>query len=123
MFQYEALVNRVVDGDTLEMQIDLGFGVKIDQMVRLAHLNTPDELSYGVNGVIDPAKDFIMSKIPPGSVCIVNISRKEKWGRWLAEIYYLPGSISRVDIVAQGRQLNKELIDAGLAVAYEGGKK
>lgn len=123
MFQYEAQVKRVVDGDTLEMLIDLGFGVKISQMVRMAHINTPDVLKSDAHGIIDPAKDFIYSRIPPGAVCVVNISRKEKWGRWLAEVYYLPGSVSRDEIARQGRQLNREMIDAGLAVAYEGGKK
>lgn len=123
MFQYEAQIKRVVDGDTLEMDIDLGFGVKIAQVVRMAHINAPDELKYSLHGIIDPAKDFIFSKIPPGSVCVVNISRKEKWGRWLAEIYYLPGSISRDEIATQGRQLNQEMITAGLVKPYEGGKK
>lgn len=123
MFQYEATVTRVIDGDTLELMIDLGFEVHCRATVRLAHVNTPDNLTYGLNGIEDPAKDFIMSKIPPGAVCVVNISRKEKYGRWLAEVYYLPGSIERSEIATQGRQLNQELITAGLAVAYEGGRK
>ena len=123
MFQYEAQVKRVVDGDTLELRIDLGFGVWIDQLVRMAHINAPDKVEWSLTGVVDPAKDFIISKIPPGAVCVVNISRKEKWGRWLADIYYLPGSIAREEIATQGRHLNQELITAGLVSAYEGGKK
>lgn len=123
MFQYEAQVKRIIDGDTLDLMIDLGFNVHALATVRLAHVNTPEMVTYTLEGIKDPARDFIMSKIPPGAVCVVNISRKEKYGRWLAEIYYLPGSISRNEIAAQGRQLNQELISAGLAVAYEGGKK
>lgn len=123
MFQYEAQVKRVVDGDTLELKIDLGFGVWIDQLVRMAHINAPDELKSNARGIVDPAKEFIMSKVPPGAVCVVNISRKEKWGRWLAEVYYLPGSIVRDEIARQGRQLNQEMITAGLVQPYEGGKK
>lgn len=123
MFQYEAQVKRVVDGDTLELNIDLGFGVGIDQIVRLAHINAPDSVQWSLSGIEDPAKDFIISKIPPGAVCVVNISRKEKWGRWLAEILYLPGSISREEIAMQGRQLNQEMITAGLVTPYEGGRK
>jgi micrococcal nuclease len=123
MFQYEAKVIRVIDGDTLEFMIDLGFNVHTLATVRLAHVNTPETVEYSLEGLKDPAKDFIMSKIPPGAVCVVNISRKEKYGRWLAEVYYLPGSIERSEIAMQGRQLNEELITAGLAVAYEGGRK
>lgn len=123
MFQYQAEVLRVIDGDTLELMIDLGFNVHVRELVRLAHINTPDELKYGLNGVEDPAKDFIMQRCPPGAVCIVNISRREKYGRWLADIYYLRGSIERSDITTKGTNLNQELISSGLAQPYEGGKK
>lgn len=123
MFQYEATVIRIVDGDTLWLRVDLGFKIRVDVDVRLAHINTPEKLNYGISGVIDPAMLYINNCIPPGSTCVVEISRAEKWGRWLGTIRYLKGSTSRDDILRSGTVLNDELVKNGLARSYEGGKK
>lgn len=123
MFQYEAKIIRVIDGDTMELFMDLGFSTHLKTLVRLAHINTPDTLNMGAKGIQDPARDFILQHCPPGSICVVDISRKEKYGRWLADVFYLLGSISRDEILLNGKNLNRELIAAGLAIAYEGGKK
>lgn len=42
MYEYNAVVNRVVDGDTLDMTIDLGFGIKRDERIRLWGIDTPE---------------------------------------------------------------------------------
>jgi micrococcal nuclease len=42
MFQYRATVERVVDGDTLDVLIDLGFDVHVAQRIRLWGINTPE---------------------------------------------------------------------------------
>lgn len=123
MFQYEAKVLRVVDGDTLHLVIDLGFHVAIDATVRLARINTPETLEYTVKGLNDPAKDYILSNCPPGSVCVVEISRAEKYGRWLAELLFQPGVIDRIEILKNPRVLNDELVRNGFAKLYDGGKK
>lgn len=123
MFQYEAKIIRIVDGDTLSLDLDLGFHIHVEQVVRLAHINTPETVNYKSTGIDDPAKDFIMQHCPPGSVCVANITRQEKYGRWLAELYFCPGEIDRMKILAASQLLNDELVKAGLAVHYEGGKK
>lgn len=123
MFQYEARVLRIIDGDTLKLDIDLGFSVRTNQTVRLAHINTPETINYTAKGLVDPAAAFIAERVPPGTSCIVEISRQEKYGRWLATIIYLPGEMDRVKILADPHVLNDELVRDGLAVHYEGGKK
>jgi micrococcal nuclease len=123
MFQYEAQIKRIIDGDTLVLDLDLGFCVHIEETVRLARINTPETVNYGASGIVDPAKNFIMQNCPPGSMCVASISRKEKYGRWLADIYYLPGVSDRVAIMRAPRVLNDDLVRAGLAVSYDGGKK
>jgi len=123
MFQYEAMVMRIVDGDTIWLDVDLGFKVRMQVDVRLAHIDTPELVNYGLKGVSSPAIEYVNQCVPPGAVCVVNIIRAEKYGRWLAEIYYKPGSVDRDEILRSGTNLNDELVKKGFAKAYEGGKK
>ena len=41
MYHYKAILNRIIDGDTIDVMIDLGFGIQIKQRVRLHGINTP----------------------------------------------------------------------------------
>lgn len=123
MFQYEAKIKRIVDGDTLILDVDLGFKIHTEIDVRLARIDTPEILNYTAKGIDDPAKLFIMQNLPPGSVCVVGISRAEKYGRWLAEVYFQPGESDRMKILQNPRVLNDELVRNGFAKLYDGGKK
>jgi len=123
MFQYEARIIRIKDGDTLTVDVDLGFHIHHEIDVRLARIDTPEIVNYGLNGVQDPAAAYVMQCCPPGSVCIVNISRAEKYGRWLAEILFQPGVTDRWKILESPRVLNDELVRGGFAKLYDGGKK
>lgn len=123
MFQYEAEILEVVDGDTLKVRIDLGFHVYIEETIRLARINTPETVQYKAQGIFDPAKVFILEHAPIGSVCVVQITRTEKYGRWLAELFYKPGERDRLKILADPHVLNDDLVRAGLARPYAGGRK
>lgn len=123
MFQYEAEVLEVLDGDTIKVRIDLGFHVFTEQTVRLARINTPETVKYKIGGIYDPAKVFFLERCPIGSVCVLYVTRVEKYGRWLADVLYLPGERNREKIIAGGRVLNDELVAAGLAKPYDGGRK
>jgi len=123
MFQYAAKILRIVDGDTLSLDIDLGFYVRTVQTVRLAGIDTPETVKFRVGGIVDPAAQYVARMTPIGSACVVEISRAEKYGRWLARILYLPGETDRAEILRQPRVLNDELVREGLAKNYSGGKK
>lgn len=123
MFEYEAQVLKIIDGDTMLLQLDLGFNVHIIETVRLARINTPEHGKWSVDGLIDPARNYIEKELPIGSVCIAQISRKEKYGRWLADILFMPGVKDRNEILESSRNLNDELVREGLAKRYDGGKK
>lgn len=123
MFQYEARIIRIKDGDTLTIEVDLGFHIRHEIDVRLARIDTPEIVNYGLDGVNDPAKAYVQQCCPPGSVCVVNISRAEKYGRWLAEIFFCPGETDRMKILQDPRVLNDELVSGGFAKPYSGGKK
>ena len=123
MFQYAAKVLRIIDGDTLVLDVDLGFKIHTEINARLARINAPDVLNYGLNGVEDVAAKYVIQRCPPGSVCVVNISRAEKYGRWLAELFYKPGVFDRDVIIKSGSCLNDEMVRDGIALPYAGGKK
>lgn len=92
-YLYDAKLIRVVDGDTIEVNIDLGFDVSINTMVRLLGVDTPeirtnnlDEKKRGIE-----AKKFVEEMFKKNeNKCIVHSYKntKEKYGRYLARILF-----------------------------------
>jgi micrococcal nuclease len=115
---YEAKVDRVVDGDTVDLFIDLGFGIYHKVRVRLYGVNTPEsrttDLVEKAAGLA--AKDYVSDWIQGHpSVFIKTVKdNTEKYGRILGYLY------SDEKMTAC---LNDDLIDSGHAVAYFGGAR
>lgn len=115
LYHYRASVVHVVDGDTIEVHIMLGFDVAFDLRVRLYGVNTPEKT--GATKVAGLAatkftKDAVLGK----DVTIETIEDKtEKFGRFLAKVYYNNGGVEAC--------LNDDLISSGNALAYFGGKR
>lgn len=88
-FVYRAIVIDVYDGDTITLDIDLGFGVWIKgQKIRLYGIDAPElrleEREEGLK-TRDWLRDLILNK----EVVIETLKdKKEKYGRWLGKIYY-----------------------------------
>ena len=109
MYEYRAVVTRVVDGDTLDLDIDLGFKVHNWTRVRLANVDTPEV--YGVKhsspeyqaGLVASQKTREIA--PVGSQCMVQTEKTGKYGRWIATL----------TVDGQATSLNQQLIDAGYA--------
>jgi micrococcal nuclease len=110
MYEYSCTVQRVVDGDTLHLNVDLGCDVSIHMTARLAHVNAPE-----MNTPQGPvAKAFVEAWIVQhGPKFIVETIKdhKEKYGRYLVVL---------VELGPDEMTLNNSLIDEGLAVRYEG---
>ena len=80
-------VVRVIDGDTYEIEIDLGYHVTITERFRLRNVNVPEV--YGENkeqGFF--TRDFVREKIE-GKEVVVHSTRREGFRRWLADIYFV----------------------------------
>lgn len=123
MFQYEAKIIRVVDGDTIVMDVDLGFRIRIEQVVRLARINAPEIVNWGAAGIVDAAGRFILEACPVGTTVIIETAKSEKYGRWLAEVFYMPGESDREKIMLEPRNLSDELMRRELVKEYRGGRK
>ena len=87
MYEYRATVDRVVDGDTIDFTIDLGFDIKIKERCRLYGVDTPEvrtrnkaEKKRGL-----AAKARVLELLPEGSKCIIQTryDRRGKYGRVL----------------------------------------
>lgn len=86
MYQYKATVLKIVDGDTVDVLIDLGFGAALKQRVRLAGLNAPERFSE--EGKASTAA--LSNIIPIGSKVVLESQKpspKDKYGRYLATIH------------------------------------
>lgn len=108
LYNYKAKVTRVVDGDTVELIIDLGFTVQWKSTCRLFGINTPELISKDplVRVKALEAKQYVIDKLPIGTVVQITSRQLDKYGRPLADIFYAEDM----------KHLNQELLDAGLAV-------
>jgi micrococcal nuclease len=88
MYEYKGYVRKVYDGDTITVDIDLGFGVSLKkQKLRLLRLNAPE-----VRGEQRPqglkSRDALRALIGNKWVIIKTTKdKKGKYGRWLADVY------------------------------------
>ena len=115
-------INRVVDGDTIDVTIDLGFDLYKKERVRVAGVDTPEKrtrdeeekaLGYDathwledkLNGAISGDDDLVIRTELVGGV--------GKYGRLLGWLYIGDGEVS----------LNEQMIEEGYAWAYDGGTK
>lgn len=107
MFEYACTLDRVVDGDTVDIVIDLGFRVKTTQRVRLAGLNAPEHNTAEGQTAIAYVKDWF-TKAGPLTVQSTKPGGGDKYGRFLATI------------TSAGDSLNYDLVRDGHAKQWDG---
>jgi micrococcal nuclease len=111
-------IHKIVDGDTIDASIDLGFDISLEKRIRLAGVDTPEsrttnlkEKAMGLESKewlkkkLEGAKDIIIKTDLPDST--------EKYGRIIGHLF----------INGQETSLNNQMIDEGYALAYDGGTK
>lgn len=117
LFHYKATVIKVVDGDTIDLMVSLGFDTSVKGRFRLVGVNTPE--SYGASACPEgvAAKAFTTAALPVGAEVVVVTSKdkKEKYGRYLAEVYKL----EKNGVVSE-KSVNQMLVESGNARPYSG---
>jgi|TARA_R100001082_G_scaffold110429_1_gene90350 micrococcal nuclease len=112
-FIYNAELERVVDGDTIDITIDLGFNVKLHkQRCRLAGIDTPESRTKDLAEKALGKKASARLKELCGKKLKIKSLGKGKYGRILAIPY-----------TEDGQDICKILIEEGHAVEYHGGTK
>jgi len=126
MYEYKALVERVVDGDTIDVIIDLGFKTWKKVRVRMEGINTPEsrtrDLEEKALGLAAKAR---LQEILENNdnKCILQVSGIGKFGRALASVYVTSLSPIPDDTSITLINVNKQLITEGHAVEYNGGAR
>jgi len=89
MYEYKVKeVLRVVDGDTLDLEINLGFSISITSRIRLAGINAPETrtLDSGEKERGLLAKEWLKNELKDQELTIITI-KEEKYGRMLGHLY------------------------------------
>ncbi len=115
---YKTELDYVVDGDTLVVNIDLGFDVWVKKRLRLRGIDTPEQRSDDPAEVkkAQEAKAFVEKRLKEGTTIIMQTFMVDLHGRFVADVFYLPGETNKEKIFAGGYFLNQQLLDEGLAV-------
>ena len=120
MYEYRIKIVKVRDGDTVDVDIDLGFGVWLKkERVRLFGIDTPEsrtrdkeEKKFGLL-----AKEYLKASLKKGTPILRTRKDKTgKFGRILGELLYIDNEDSYVNI-------NEKMIEEAQAVAYHGQSK
>lgn len=118
LFLFKGKVRSVYDGDSLRADIDLCFGINLqNQAIRINGIDTPEMRGKGVlkqEKVLAKAARDRVKELVKKAFWLESLDggKKDKYGRILANIYTLDGS-----------DVAKTLIEEGHAVAYDGGTK
>jgi len=98
MYTYKAKVIRWIDGDTLQVEIDLGFYVQTIQKIRLARIDAPEmhnSVAYRERQA-KHARAVAKKFCPEGSIVTITTSKqnKDQYARYIAEVTYNNANIS-----------------------------
>jgi|TARA_B110000438_G_scaffold243667_1_gene243792 micrococcal nuclease len=116
-FLYKCTIQRIVDGDTVDVNIDLGFGIWLyKERVRVAGIDTPEKRTRDkvekIFGLAATAKAHTL--IPEGSNCIIRTRRDKagKYGRTMGDF-----------VLEDGTLYTEVMVETHHAVPYEGQAK
>jgi micrococcal nuclease len=119
MYQYSCKINKVIDGDTVDIDLDLGFNIVLaGQRVRMVGVDTPESRTADkeekARGILSKKK--LAQKLPVGSYQKINTQKPgandDKFGRILG-----------IFILEDGTNVNEWLVENNYAVKYLGGNK
>ena len=116
MYEYSCTVDRVVDGDTIDVVLDLGFDIMFKSRVRLYGIDTPESRTRDKDEKVrgKMAAAFLKEAVDNGAKVVIETKLKDsrgKYGRVLG------------NVVVDGVNINEALIKNFLAVAYFGQSK
>jgi micrococcal nuclease len=111
MYQYKIKkVNRVIDGDTIDIDIDLGFWVTVSHRVRLKNIDAAEtrtknleEKQKGIN-----ARLWLEKELAREGEWIIETHKEDKYGRILGTLYFVGDPVT----------LNERMLNEGIAKPY-----
>ena len=119
MYEYRVKqVLKIVDGDTIDVVIDLGFDISFTSRVRLAGIDTPESRTTDAREKIlgVEVKEYLKKALEGATDIVIRtekVDSSEKYGRILGWLF----------VNKQTGSLNMELVNKGYAWSYDGGTK
>jgi len=118
-------VLKVVDGDTIDAAIDLGFDISLTKRIRLAGIDTPESRTTDVKEKVLglEVKEWLKKKLEGQTDIIVKTKlpdSTEKYGRILGHLFIGDKEVSAVN---KKKSVNNQMIEEGYAWEYDGGTK
>jgi micrococcal nuclease len=112
MYQYKIKkINRVIDGDTIDVDIDLGFGITLSHKVRLKGINAAEtktkNLEEKAEGV--KARLWLEKELSREGKWIIDTYKEDKYGRILGTLYLVGDPVT----------VNERMLNEGIAKPYE----
>ena len=111
MYHYKVKkINRVIDGDTVDLDIDLGFGVTLSHRVRLKDVNAAETRTLNAEektkGLV--AKDWLKKELTREGEWIIETTKEDKYGRILGVLYCVGDPVT----------VNERMLNDGIAAPY-----
>lgn len=113
MYQYKVKkINRVIDGDTIDVDIDLGFGITYSHRVRLKGINAPEtktkDLAEKEKGT--EVKAWLKKELSREGEWVIETTKEDKYGRILGTLYFVGDPVT----------INEKMLNEGIVKPYSG---
>ena len=111
MYQYKIKkINRIIDGDTIDLDIDLGFGLTLSQRVRLKGINAPETKTLNIEEKSKglEAKEWLKKELSREGEWIIETTKEDKYGRILGTLYLVGDSVT----------VNERMLNEGIVVPF-----
>lgn len=114
-YVFKGIVLEVVDGDTLVVDVDCGFEIKKKERIRLAGIDCPELVTEEGK----EAAEYVRNQLARVPFIMLRTTKIDINGRFLGHVFYsFDDTMEKDEIYTDGRYLNQELLDKGLAKLY-----
>jgi len=111
MYQYKIKkIKRIIDGDTVDVDIDLGFGVTLSHRVRLKDINAAETRTLSTEEKTKglAAKEWLKKELSREGEWIIETVKEDKYGRILGTLYCVGDPVT----------INERMLNEGIAEPY-----
>jgi len=111
MYQYKVKkINKIIDGDTIDLDIDLGFGVTLSHRIRLKDINAAETRTLNIEEKVKglAAKVWLQEQLAREGEWIIETTKEDKYGRILGTLYLIGDPIT----------VNERMLNEGIAEPY-----
>ena len=115
LYTYKAYIDKIVDGDTINVILDLGFNIRHKEIIRLAKINAPEKNTQAGERSTKKLQDILKNV----EFIIVKTKKTDIYGRYIGDVFFSPEHETDPQKVADmGTYLNQMLLDLGTAEVY-----